>query len=78
MSWPRPQSPAVAMMSKSEEKEESCKKKTSEGEEMKHQAVNSLKYIEGKKGEAAAVQLLYLQLHRNVIKSSRLVVSPKI
>ena len=44
MSWPRPQSPAVAMMSKSEEKEESCKK-TSEGEEMKHQAVNSLKYI---------------------------------
>lgn len=26
MSWPRPQSPAVAMMSKSEEKEESCKK----------------------------------------------------
>ena len=33
------------MMSKSEEKEESCKK-TSEGEEMKHQAVNSLKYIE--------------------------------
>ena len=77
MSWPRPQSPAVAMMSKSEEKEESCKK-TSEGEEMKHQAVNSLKYIEGKKEEAPAVQLLYLQLHRNVIKSSRLVVSPKI
>ena len=26
MSWPRPQSPAVAMMSKSEEKEESRKK----------------------------------------------------
>ena len=50
MSWPRPQSPAVAMMSKSEEKEESCKK-TSEGEEMKHQAVNSLKYIcRGKEG----------------------------
>ena len=42
---------------------------------MKHQAVNSLKYIEGGSGSSSVV---YLQLHRNVIKSSRLVVSPKI